>query len=106
MILAYSAVGLVLFVLASRLSNRIAVLYKFIFPKVLIPIVGMQLMSVSIRLRAYGVTESRYYVALFGIFSLAVGLILTLRPKTKNGIIAVSYTHLDVYKRQIRFCSS
>lgn len=89
MILAYSAVGLVLFVLASRLSNRIAVLYKFIFPKVLIPIVGMQLMSVSIRLRAYGVTESRYYVALFGIFSLAVGLILTLRPKTKNGIIAL-----------------
>lgn len=89
MILAYSAVGLLLFVLASCLSNRIAWLYKLIFPKVLIPIVGMQLMSVAIRLRAYGVTESRYYVALFGVFSLLIGLILTIRPQTKNGIIAL-----------------
>lgn len=89
MILAYSAVGLILFVLAGRLNNKIALLYKLIFPKVLIPIVGMQLMSVYIRLQAYGVTESRYYVALFGLFSLVIGFILTLRPRINNGIIAL-----------------
>lgn len=89
MILGYSAAGLLLFILASRLGGRLAILYQRIFPKVLIPIVAMQLVSVYIRLRAYGVTESRYYVALFGIFSLAVGIILTLRPLTKNGIIAL-----------------
>lgn len=89
MILGYAAAGWLLFILASRLGSRIAVLYQRLFPKVLIPIVVMQLISVYIRLRAYGVTESRYYVALFGVFSLVVGGILTIRPKTKNGIIAL-----------------
>lgn len=89
MIIGYAAAGLVLFILASRLDGRVAVLYQRVFPKILIPIVVMQLISVYIRLRAYGVTESRYYVALFGVFSLVVGSILTVRPKIKNGIIAI-----------------
>jgi cytochrome c oxidase subunit IV len=89
MILAYSAAGLVIYVLASRLKNRLAVLYQLIFPKVLIPVVIMQLISVYIRLNAYGVTESRYYVALFGIFSIVVGIVLSFRPVVKNSIIAL-----------------
>jgi len=55
MILAYSAIGLVIFVLASSLRNQFALLYQKIFPKLLIPIVIMQLISVWIRLDAYGV---------------------------------------------------
>lgn len=89
MILSYSAIGLIIYVLASRLENRFAVLYQRIFPKVLIPIVVMQLISVYIRLNAYGVTESRYYVALFGVFSIVVGIVLSFRPVKKNGIIAL-----------------
>lgn len=89
MILVYSAIGLLVYILASRLSNRLAVYYQRSFPKVLIPIVIMQLISVYIRLRAYGVTESRYYVLLFGIFSLVIGILLSLRPVTKNGLIAL-----------------
>lgn len=89
MILGYSAVGLLLFILASRLEGRIAGIYKRLFPKVLIPIVVMQLISVYIRLSAYGITESRYYLTLFGVFSLLVAIVLTLRPRTKNGFIAV-----------------
>ncbi|MGV8905892.1 MAG: DUF4153 domain-containing protein [Acetobacterium sp.] len=89
MILAYSAIGLVIFVLASSLSNRFALLYQKIFPKILIPIVIMQLISVGIRLNAYGITESRYYVALFGVFSVAAGVILSLSSVHKNGRIAL-----------------
>lgn len=89
MILAYSAIGLIVFVLASRLENRFAVFYQHIFPKALIPLVIMQLISVYIRLSAYGVTESRYYVALFGVFSVVVGIVLSFRPVVKNGIIAL-----------------
>lgn len=89
MILGYSAAGLLIYVLASRLSNRLAVFYQRVFPKVLIPIVIMQMVSVYIRLQAYGVTESRYYVALSGILSLVVGVVLSRRPVTKNGIIAL-----------------
>jgi hypothetical protein len=89
MVLTYSAAGLVIYVLASRLENRFAVLYQSIFPKVLMPIVIIQLISLYIRLHAYGVTESRYYVALFGIFSIVCGGLLSFKPVTKNGIIAL-----------------
>lgn len=89
MILAYSAVGLIIYVLASRLENRLAVLYQRFFPKLLIPVMIMQLISVYIRLNAYGVTESRYYIALFGIFSIVVGIALSFRPVVKNSIIAL-----------------
>lgn len=89
MILGYSAIGLLIYILASRLENHFAVLYQRIFPKVLIPVVIMQLISVYIRLSAYGFTESRYYIALFGIFSLVMGITLSFRPVAKNGIIAL-----------------
>lgn len=89
MVLIYSAAGLLIFVLASLLNNRFTVLYRKIFPKILIPIVIMQLISVGIRLNAYGVTESRYYVALFGIFSVVIGVILSLKPVSKNSLIAL-----------------
>lgn len=89
MVMIYSAAGLIIFVLASLLENRFAVLYRKIFPKVLIPIIIIQLISVGIRLNAYAVTESRYYVALFGIFSIVVGVILSIKPVTKNKYIAL-----------------
>ena len=89
MVLIYSAAGLVILVLASLLSNRFAVLYYKIFPKVLIPVVVLQLVSVGIRLNAYGVTESRYYVALFGIFSIIIGVLLSIKPVTRNSMIAL-----------------
>ncbi len=89
MVLAYSAAGLVIFILASLLENRFAMLYRKIFPKVLIPIVILQLVSVGIRINAYGITESRYYVAIFGIFSIICGVLLSFRPVSKNGIIAI-----------------
>jgi len=89
MVLSYSAAGLIIYVLVSLLENRFAKLYQRIFPMVLIPVVIMQLISVGIRLNAYGVTESRYYVALFGVFSIACGILLSFKPVTKNGIIAL-----------------
>lgn len=89
MVLAYSAAGLLIYVLASLPQNRFVVLYRLIFPKMLIPIVIMQLISVAIRLNAYAVTESRYYVVLFGIFSLVCGVMLSLKPVSRNSMIAL-----------------
>ncbi|MDD4238788.1 MAG: DUF4153 domain-containing protein [Desulfotomaculaceae bacterium] len=89
MLLAYSAAGLLVFILASLLENRFTTAYRKVFPKALILMVLMQLISVYIRLDAYGVTESRYYVFLFGVFSLVCGVILSFKPVTKNGIIAL-----------------
>lgn len=89
MILAYSIVGLIVFVLASNMEDKFAAIYRKIFPKVLILMVIMQLVSVYIRLNAYGVTEGRYYLTLFGIYSLVFGIVLSFKPITKNFIIAL-----------------
>lgn len=89
MVLAYAAAGLLLYILTSRLANRFATAYRRFFPKALILLVLMQLVSVAIRLDAYGVTESRYYVALFGVFALVCGVLLSFRPVAKNGMIAL-----------------
>lgn len=89
MILAYSAAGLLIYILCGRLSNRWAKVYRFGFPIALIPLVCLQLVSVFIRLKAYGVTESRYYVALFGIFSVVCALYLIISKHRKPGVIAL-----------------
>ena len=89
MILAYSAVGLIVLVLASHLEGKAAAIYRQVFPKVLILMVIMQLVSVYIRLDAYGITEGRYYVALFGIYSLVCAIVLSIKPVAKNFVIAV-----------------
>lgn len=89
MILGYSIAGFVLFILASNLNNRFASLFQTWFPRVLIPIVMVQLVSIGIRLNAYGVTESRYFLAIFGVYSLSMGLFLSLKNKGYNAWIAI-----------------
>lgn len=89
MVLAYSIVGLIVFILASNLEDKVAAIYCKLFPKVSILMVIMQLVSVSIRLNAYGVTEGRYYLAIFGIYSLICSIVLSFKPVTKNFIIAL-----------------
>ncbi len=89
MVLVYSIAGLVIFILASLLDNRFAAFYLRFFPKVLIFVVIMQLISVGIRLYHYGITESRYYVGIFGIFSIIAGILLSRSPVSKNGRIAL-----------------
>lgn len=89
MVLAYAAAGLFIYILASPIENRFTAVYRRLFPIFLIPIVIMQLISVGIRLNAYGITESRYYVAGFGVFSIVCAVLLILKPVKRNGIIAV-----------------
>ena len=89
MVLIYSAVGVVLFVLASLPENGFARLFRMVFPKIWIPIIIMQMVSVWIRLDAYGITVARYYVSLFAVFSLVSAVFLSFRPVSKNGYIAL-----------------
>lgn len=89
MILTYSSVGLFVYVLASILEDRFAKAYRLIFPKVLIIMVIMQLVSAYLRLNAYGFTEGRYYLILFGVYSLVCGIVLSIHPMRKIAIIAL-----------------
>ncbi len=91
MVLAYSAAGYFIYILGSNLENRFSYLYRKIFPILLIPLVAMQLVSSYIRVEAYGITESRYYVILFGIFSIVCATILIFKKKkNSNSIVLLS----------------
>ncbi len=89
MILIYSMAGWFIYVLCGKLTNRFALLYRKYFPFAEIALVCLQLVSVAIRLNAYGITESRYYVSLFGIFSIVCALYLIISKNKKSGMIAL-----------------
>jgi hypothetical protein len=91
MVLGYSAAGYFIYILSSNLNNKFSVLYRKLFPLILITLVVMQMVSSYIRIDAYGITESRYYVVLFGIFSIVCALVLIFdKKKNPNTIVLLS----------------
>ena len=91
MVLGYSAAGYFIYILSSNLENKFSMLFRKFFPIVLIPLVVMQIVSSYIRIDAYGITESRYYVLLFGIFSIVCALMLIInKKKNPNTIVLLS----------------
>lgn len=92
MVLSYSAVGLIIYILGSSLENRFIVLFQKLFPYVLMPLVIMQLVSSYIRINAYGITESRYYVVIFGIFSIICAIYLMFSKRKNPNLIVLLAT--------------
>lgn len=88
MIVIYAISVILIYILASRLENKFANLFRLIFPKVLVPIVVLQIISSAINMMDTGITYTRYYEILFGIFAAAAGVVLSFVPVRKNGIIA------------------
>lgn len=92
MVLSYSAVGLLIYILGSNLANRFTEIFRRFFPYILVPLVIMQLVSSFIRINAYGITESRYYVVIFGIFSIICSLYLVLSKRKNTNMIVLLAT--------------
>lgn len=88
MLVAYSTTVIVVYLLASRLENKIALYFRKIFPKVLIPIVLFQTLSSIMKVSDTGITYGRYYVIIFGIFATTAGILFSFISVKKNGIIA------------------
>lgn len=88
MLVAYSITVILLYILSSRLENKFTVFFRRVFPKLLVPIVIFQIISSVLKLADSGITHTRYYVILFGIFAAAAGALLSIIPVRKNGIIA------------------
>ncbi len=88
MLVSYGITVILVYILSSRLENKFAALFRLIFPKVLIPIVLFQIVSSIISLRDTGVTHTRYFVILFGVFAVSSGVVMSTVPVRKNGIIA------------------
>jgi hypothetical protein len=89
MLIGFAITVILLYILASRLENKFATVFRKIFPKLLVPIVLFQILSSILRIQYTGITHGRYYVILFGIFAVISGILLCIVPVRKNGIIAI-----------------
>ncbi|EKN70838.1 hypothetical protein BABA_03204 [Neobacillus bataviensis LMG 21833] len=88
MLVSYAITIILVYILVSEIENKFTAFFRMIFPKVLVPIVLFQITSTIISLTNTGVTHTRYYVILFGIFAAAAGILLSFLPVRKNGVIA------------------
>lgn len=91
MLVSYSITVILVYILSSTLESRFAKIFRKIFPKVLVPIVVFQIAASVLTLGDTGVTHTRYFVILFGIFAAASGIVMSIVPVKKNGIIAILF---------------
>lgn len=89
LLVSYAITVIFVYILASMLDNKFALIFRKVFPKVLVPIVLFQVIASTLKIQEIGVTHGRYYVILFGVFALIAGLIFSFMPVRKNGMIAV-----------------
>ena len=89
MLVGFAITVILVYILASKIENKFAQLFRKIFPKVLVPIVVFQIVSSVLRIQDTGITHGRYYVILFGIFAALSGIFLSFIPVRKNGIVAI-----------------
>ncbi|MDR6123415.1 hypothetical protein QFZ87_003012 [Bacillus sp. SLBN-46] len=88
LLVSYAITVILVYILASEIENKFTVFFRKIFPKVLVPIVLFQIASSVLSLTDTGVTHTRYYVILFGIYAAAAGILFSILPVRKNGIVA------------------
>jgi len=92
LILAYCIVVIMLYVLVSKVDNKISQLFRMIFPKLMVLIALYQVVNLIIKIPGEGIVYGRYFVILFGIFSIIAGILMSLLPLKKNVILAIVLT--------------
>jgi len=92
LVLWYSVitVGVIFFIFPILSENKLAKYFTFWFPKIIIPIIIMMFFSIGIRIKAYGITENRYYVLILGLWVLGIMIYFSLCKNQKNIIIPIS----------------
>jgi hypothetical protein len=88
LLVSYSITVILVYLLASTLKSVFALYFRMVFPKVLVLVVLFQTLSSILRIGELGITYGRYYVILFGIFATIAGIIFSILPVHKNGLIA------------------
>lgn len=88
MLVSYSIVVILLYVLSSNIKNKFALWFRKIFPKVLIPIVLFQTIASILKINDAGLPFTRYYVIMYGAFALFSGILFSFTNIKKNYLIA------------------
>lgn len=88
LLVSYTIVIIIVYILASKLEKSIVVIFRRVYPKVLVPIVLFQIIASILLIGTKGITHGRYYVILFGVFAVVSGIVMSIYNNRKNGIIA------------------
>ncbi len=87
MLVSYSIVVIFIYILASSIDNKFANLFRLIFPKVLVPLVVFQIVASVLKIGEMGITYTRYYVIIYGVFAALAGVVMSFLPPIKNSLI-------------------
>ncbi len=92
MILGFSFLGMMTYVILYPLREKVDWIRKFgqIFYLILIPQVGMIFWSLRFRIMQYGITEKRYFVFVFGLWLLGIGLYFLISKKKNIRLIPIA----------------
>ncbi len=96
MLVTYSIVVIFVYVLSGTLENKLVDHFKRIFPKVLLPIVLFQTIASFLKIQEEGLTHSRYFVILYGIFAIISGVLFSIYKGKKNGVVAILLMGLSI----------
>ncbi|WMJ81836.1 DUF4153 domain-containing protein [Clostridium sp. MB40-C1] len=93
LVLWYSliSVGVIFFISPIRSESTLARKFLLWFPKIILPLMAMMFCSIGIRIKAYGLTERRYFVVVLGLWLLGIMIYFSINnKKLKNIIIPIS----------------
>ncbi len=88
LLVSYAIAVILVYILSSTIDNKFVNLFRLIFPKVLVPVVVFQIVSSYLNLGNTGIVHTKYYVLLFGAFAACAGVVMSIFPPKRNGIIA------------------
>jgi len=87
MLVSYTTIGILVYLLASTLNNAFAKQFIRWYPKVLVPLVLFQTIASFLRMREIGLTHGRYFTLMAGIFTIIAGIIFILFYSKRNSWI-------------------
>ena len=92
MILFYCIVVIGIYVLVSGIDNKFTSLFRMLAPKLMLLIALYQVIRLVMQIPDKGIVSERYFVILFGVFSVTAGVLMSFLPVKKNVILAIVLT--------------
>ncbi|HOJ12137.1 MAG TPA: DUF4153 domain-containing protein [Clostridiales bacterium] len=98
LVIWYSVISTGVIFLVSPLvnENKWVKNFTFWFIKLIIPVMIMMFVAIGIRLKAYGITENRYFLVVLGSWVLGIMIYISFTNAKKNIILPVSLALIAV----------
>lgn len=86
LIMSYSIAVIIVYFLISEIENRLASFSRIVFPKIMAVIALYQVIVSVLELPKQGVDFSEYFIILISIYTVAMGVLMSIIPVKRNVI--------------------